>query len=85
MENYKVLIAEDDEDIVEILNLYLSQNGFKVFTAINGKKALEIIENEKIDIALVDIMMPIMDGNELLKEFVKRVICLSLLFQLKIS
>ena len=44
---YKILIADDDEDILEILELYLEKDGFEVVKAINGQKALEIIEKVK--------------------------------------
>ena len=65
--DYKVLIAEDDRDIVELLTLYLNSDGFSVFTAENGEDALEIAKTQKISIALVDIMMPKMNGYDLIK------------------
>lgn len=68
----KVLIAEDDRDISEILSLYLESNEFQVYTASNGKEALEIIKKEEINIALIDIMMPVMNGYELIKEIRKK-------------
>ena len=71
MEHKKVLIAEDDKDITEILSLYLEKNNFEIYIADNGKKALNIVQTKKIDIALVDIMMPIMNGYELIKEIRK--------------
>lgn len=64
---YSVLIAEDDPDIVELLTLYLESNGFAVFSACNGADALEIARRESICIALVDIMMPGLNGYELVK------------------
>ena len=63
-----ILIAEDDEDIVELLSLYLTGEGFTVFAAGNGLHALELLRTEKIDVALVDIMMPEMNGYDLLKK-----------------
>ena len=63
---YTVLIAEDDSDIVKILKLYLESSGYRVFTADNGVNAYEIVVKEKIDIAIVDIMMPKIDGYELI-------------------
>lgn len=72
MEHKKVLIAEDDKDITEILSLYLEKNNFEIYIADNGKKALNIVQTKKIDIALVDIMMPIMNGYELIKEIRKK-------------
>ncbi|WP_461614524.1 response regulator transcription factor [Clostridium sp. Marseille-QA1073] len=65
---YKILIADDDEDILEILELYLEKDGFEVIKAINGQKAWEIIEKGKIDMAIIDVMMPIIDGFKLVKK-----------------
>lgn len=45
--DYKVLIAEDDRDIVEVLTLYLNSDGFSVFTAENGEDALKIAKTQK--------------------------------------
>lgn len=65
---YKILIAEDDEDIVSLLNLYLESSGYQVICTRNGIEALKILENEPIDLAVLDIMMPKMDGYELTKQ-----------------
>lgn len=62
---YNILIAEDDKDIVKLLKLYLESSGYKVITADNGVSAFEIIQKEKIDLAVIDIMMPRMNGYEL--------------------
>ncbi|MBP3273167.1 MAG: response regulator transcription factor [Ruminococcus sp.] len=62
---YKILIAEDDEDIRELLTLYLENEGYRVITAENGVEALSAAESERPDLALVDIMMPKMNGYEL--------------------
>ena len=59
---FHILIAEDDLDIIEILRLYLENEGLTIFTAPDGEKAFEIFQSNKIDIAIVDIMMPRMDG-----------------------
>ena len=68
MKQNKILIAEDDKDILEILSLYLVSNGFQVYVASNGNEAIEIFEKENISIMLVDIMMPTMNGYELVKK-----------------
>lgn len=65
---YKILIVDDDEDILEILELYLEKDGFEVIKAINGQKAWGIIEKDKIDMAIIDVMMPIIDGLKLIKK-----------------
>ena len=67
----KVLIVEDDIDIVELLRLYLESNNYITSAASDGLMALDILKKEKIDIALVDIMMPKMDGYTLIKEIRK--------------
>lgn len=61
------LIAEDDEDIRGLLALYLESDGFKLHAASNGKAALDILEREEIDIMLVDVMMPLMNGFDFIK------------------
>lgn len=65
---YTILIAEDDSDITKLLKLYLESSGYRVLTVDNGVSAFEIIVREKIDLAVVDIMMPKMDGYELTKK-----------------
>ena len=62
---YTILIAEDDGDIVELLRLYLENSGYRVISADNGEKALELMKREHVDLALLDVMMPRMDGYEL--------------------
>ena len=62
---YTILIAEDDRDIVNLLKLYLESNGYRTVTAENGTDAYKLILEEKIDLAVLDIMMPEMDGYEL--------------------
>jgi CheY-like chemotaxis protein len=67
---YSILIADDEKEIVEILGLYLENAGLKVIEAFDGPEALAAVEKEnaRIDIALVDIMMPKMDGYTLVKK-----------------
>jgi DNA-binding response OmpR family regulator len=64
---YRILIADDEEDILEILELYLEKDGFEVVKAVDGLKAWSIIEKGNIDMAILDIMMPLMDGFKLTK------------------
>lgn len=64
----QILIAEDDEDIVELLSLYLTGEGFTVFSAVNGLQALERVEVERIDVAILDIMLPVLNGYDLLRK-----------------
>ena len=57
-----VLVVEDDKEILEGIGIYLRSQGYVVFFAENGVKGLEIIERETIHLAIVDVMMPLMDG-----------------------
>lgn len=66
-----ILIAEDDKDIVELLALYLESSNYNVFKSYNGVDALEIFNNNAIDLVLADVMMEKMDGYELVKEIRK--------------
>ncbi len=62
---YNILVAEDDREIREGIAIYLKNQGYRVFGAENGQKGLEIIEKETIHLAIVDIMMPVMDGIQM--------------------
>lgn len=59
---YRILICDDEKDIVSALKIYLSSEGYETRTAYTGKEALEILEQEEIHLVLMDIMMPEMDG-----------------------
>ncbi|MDQ3072921.1 MAG: response regulator transcription factor [Bacteroidota bacterium] len=60
----KILIVDDDPDILEFLEYNLKKEHYLVYTAPNGRQALTIAANEKPDLILLDIMMPVMDGIE---------------------
>lgn len=62
METNHVLIVEDDKEIREGVQIYLQSQGYKVFQAADGIEGLEVLEKEEIHLAIVDIMMPRMDG-----------------------
>ena len=59
---YNVLICDDQPDIVNALKIYLSPEGYQLFTAENGEQALELVRTQAIHLVLLDIMMPCMDG-----------------------
>lgn len=63
---YNILICDDEKDIVNALKIYLSDESYTTFTAHNGKEALDIIRHNEIHLALMDIMMPQMDGIQAL-------------------
>ncbi len=57
-----VLVCDDDKEIVEAIEIYLKQEGINVYKAYNGLEALDIVQNNEIHAAIIDIMMPVMDG-----------------------
>lgn len=57
-----ILVCDDERDIVSALKIYLEAEGYNVFTAFNGKEALEVVKNNSIHLVLMDIMMPVCDG-----------------------
>jgi two-component system alkaline phosphatase synthesis response regulator PhoP len=60
----KILVVDDDEDILEFTRYNLAKEGFDVITAINGQQALKIAKDENPPLIVLDVMMPIMDGIE---------------------
>jgi two-component system alkaline phosphatase synthesis response regulator PhoP len=66
--NYKVLLVDDERDILEFLSYNLQQEGFKTYTAGNGKEAVRIAEEVRPHVILMDVMMPEMDGIEACEE-----------------
>lgn len=62
MAGYSVLVVDDDKEIAELVEIHLVGDGYQVFKAYNGREGLAILEKEKIDLAILDIMMPGMDG-----------------------
>ena len=66
-----ILVVDDEERIRALLQAYLTQEGFRVLTAANGKLALPMVEQEHPDIILLDIMMPEMDGYEFIRIYSK--------------
>ena len=59
---YNILVCDDEKDIVSALEIYLTSEGYRVFTAANGKEALNVIRKEDVHLVLLDVMMPEMDG-----------------------
>jgi len=63
----KILVVDDEADILEFISYNLKKEGYEVYTALNGKEALPIAKKVKPDLILLDVMMPIMDGIETCK------------------
>jgi DNA-binding NtrC family response regulator len=68
----RVLLVDDEKDFVEMLSLRLKEVEEKVTVAYSGKECLETLKNKEIDVVILDIKMPGMDGMETLKEIKKR-------------
>ncbi|EFK09903.1 response regulator receiver domain protein [delta proteobacterium NaphS2] len=68
----RVLLVDDEEDFVEMLSLRLKEAGEQVSTAYSGKACLDILAQDHIDVVILDIRMPGMDGMETLGEIKKR-------------
>ncbi|SKA98280.1 DNA-binding response regulator, OmpR family, contains REC and winged-helix (wHTH) domain [Caloramator quimbayensis] len=62
MDKINVLVCDDDRDIANALEIYLKMEGYNVYKAYNGLECLKVIEDEKINLAIIDIMMPQLDG-----------------------
>ena len=58
----KVLVCDDDKEIVEAIDIYLTQEGYEVFKAYDGQEALEVLKKESVDLLVIDVMMPRLDG-----------------------
>lgn len=65
---FQILVVEDDKDLQDLFCTVLSEQGYHALRANNGNEALEIISNKYIDLMITDVMMPEMDGFELIKE-----------------
>ena len=63
---YNILICDDERDIVSALKLYLSSDEYELYEAYDGRQAMDVINNNEIHLVLLDIMMPEMDGIQVL-------------------
>lgn len=69
---YKILICDDEKEILELIELYLGKEGYSIVKANDGQEALEKVKNDTdFDLAIVDIMMPRVDGYRVIKEIRK--------------
>ncbi|OIO05476.1 MAG: hypothetical protein AUJ52_13685 [Elusimicrobia bacterium CG1_02_63_36] len=64
----RILVADDDPDLLELLKMDLGFQGYEVLAAQNGKEALELATKEKVDLVLLDVMMPYIDGYHVASE-----------------
>ncbi len=59
---YRILICDDQKDIVNALRIYLTPEGYDLYEAYNGQQAVELCKEKQMDLILLDVMMPVMDG-----------------------
>ena len=59
---YNILVCDDERDITDALKIYLTTEGYKVYTAFNGQEAVDVALKEDIQLVIMDIMMPVMVG-----------------------
>ncbi len=58
----KILVCDDDKEIVEAIDIYLTQEGYQVLKAYDGEEALKMLKAQKVDLLVIDVMMPRLDG-----------------------
>ena len=68
MEETRILVVDDEQEIADLLELYLISDGYQVIKSEDALEGLAIMEREKIDLVLLDIMMPKMDGLEMCRK-----------------
>ncbi|GAB6100559.1 response regulator transcription factor [Halanaerocella petrolearia] len=71
MEDKEILIADDDQNVHEIISLYLKKEGCNILKAQDGEEALQLVADNDPDLIILDIMMPKLDGLEVIKELRK--------------
>lgn len=68
---YNILVCDDDKEIVEAIQIYLSKEGYNILKAYNGEEALKLIKNNEIHLIILDIMMPKINGIKVAEEIRK--------------
>jgi len=68
----RILVADDDPDLLDLLKMDLAYQGYEVLAAANGKDALQIALNETLDLVLLDVMMPYIDGYHVAYELTNK-------------
>ena len=58
----KILVCDDDREIVEAIDIYLTQEGHEVLKAYDGEEALKVLKDQEVDLLVIDVMMPRLDG-----------------------
>ncbi len=68
MDTNHILIVDDEKEITKAIAIYMESQGYRVHIAYNGMEALELVEKQSMDLAIIDLMMPVMDGNTLMSK-----------------
>lgn len=68
----KILVVDDEKAILDIVSRYLAREGYKVFSASNGKEAMSFFQKESLDLIITDIMMPEMDGYDFIEKVLEK-------------
>jgi DNA-binding response OmpR family regulator len=68
----RILVADDDPDLLELLKMDLGFQGYEILVAANGKDALQIAMAERVDLVLLDVMMPYIDGYHVAYEITNK-------------
>lgn len=68
---YQILVCDDDKEIVNAIEIYLSKEGYRILKAYNGKKALKLLETNEVHLIILDVMMPEIDGIHALEKIRK--------------
>ncbi len=68
MEKTRILVVDDEKEIADLLEIYLISDGYEVLKAYNGEEGLEILNREQVDLLLLDVMMPGIDGLEMCRK-----------------
>ena len=66
MKSYNILVVDDEKEIADVVEIYLLNQGYKVFKANNGLEGLKIVDKEDIHLAIIDMMMPVRDGASMI-------------------
>ena len=66
--SYKVLVVDDESEIADLIEMYLQNENYTVYKSYTAQSALEYIESEKLDLAILDVMLPDIDGFQICKK-----------------
>ena len=77
----EILVCDDDKDIVEAIEIYLTQEGHHILKAYDGEQAIRVLKNNPVDLLIIDVMMPKLDGIRATLKIREKMRCQSLFYQ----